>query len=291
MKHLPYIISLSLFAIFASCSNNDEPEYPAFMQPSVITTTDAKGLNQSFAYDDYGKIVDWSLKSNNPYYPEVYTAHYSYLGDNAIHIVSEESFGGHRRCFDETIHLVNGRASKSEGTFVSYIDGNVELKKSYRLEYEYDPSNHLNVVKHSEVVGIGDEIKGDGWNNPWTWENYYIWKDGLLIAFEDFHGKSTVYQTTKYDYSNEVVECPIVTPIVINNEHHSPLILQGVFGSYPRNYLVKALSVYDNKGNITFHRQYSYEFERARIIGYTESTGQNTVISNPVTYKVVWIEK
>lgn len=290
MKHLLHTFCALAFAFLTSCSNNDEPEYPIFMQPSTITTTDANGDNQSFLYDDYGRIVDWSLKPNNPDDATIYTAQYSYPNDNAIHIVSEESWLNQKRCYEETIQLINGRASKSEGTFSYYEEGNVILKKTYLLEYEYAPSNHLTVVKHAEVVGIGADIKDGAWEKPWSWENYLIWEDGNLKEFQDYQGKASVYETTKYDYSIEAVDYPVVIPMVINNAHHLPLFMQGVFGLNSVN-LVKSSSVTDDKGNISFERQYSYKFEQAHIVEYTQTNSYNTAISNPITYKVKWIDR
>ena len=75
---------MALFVILTSCSRNDEPDLPIFMQPSSIVTDDAKGDNQSFTYDDYGRIVSWSLKSNSTNDATSYIAHYSYSNDDAI---------------------------------------------------------------------------------------------------------------------------------------------------------------------------------------------------------------
>lgn len=287
MKHLPISIFLFAFAVLVSCSSNDEPEYPIFMQPSSITTTDTKGENQSFEYDDYGKVIGWMLKQNSPNDASIYTAQYSYQNNNTIHIVSEESWLNQKRCYEETIQLVNGRASKSEGTFIYTEDGNVVLKKTYRLEFEYDPSNHLTVVKHAEVVGIGEDIKVGAWDKAWAWENYLIWEDDNLKEFQDYQGKASVYQTTKYDYSIYAVEYPVVIPTVINCAHHLPLFMQGVFGMNSVN-LVKSSSVIDNKGNTTMSSQYSYEFDQARIIEYTET---HSYYPTPITYNVTWIER
>lgn len=287
MKHLFHSIFFCVFAVLVSCSSNDEPEYPIFMQPSSITTTDIKGGNQSIEYDDYGKVIGWTLKPNYPNDASIYTAQYSYQNNNTIHIVSEESWLNQKRCYDETIQLVNGRASKSEGTFIYTEDGNAVLKKTYRLEFEYDPSNHLTVVKHAEVVGIGENIKDGVWDKAWAWENYLIWEDDNLKEFQDYQGKASVYQTTKYEYSIYAVSYPIVMPMVINNAHHLPLFMQGVFGSHSVN-LVKSTSVLDNKGNITMSCQYSYEFDQARIIEYTETL---SCYPTPITYNVTWIER
>ncbi len=289
MKQLSFLSSIFIFFILASCSNED-PEYPVFMQPSSIQSLNADADNQTFEYDEYGRIVNWTQKRNNPSDATIYTAKYSYPNNNAIHVVSEESWLNQKRCYEETIQMVDCRASKSEGTFIYSEGDNVVLKKTYHLEYEYDSANHLTVVKHTEVVGIGEDIPDVAWNKPWSWENYLIWEDGNLKEFQDYYGNVSVYKTTKYDYSIEAVDYPVIMPMVINNAHHMPLFMQGVFGLNSVN-LVKSSSVIDNEGNITFSCQYTYKFEQARIVGYTQTYSFNTTFSNSVTYNVNWTER
>jgi hypothetical protein len=115
--------------------------------------------------------------------------------------------------------------------------------------------------------------------------NYLIWENGNLIEFQDYQGSSSTYQSTKYEYSENRVSYPVIIPLVINNAHHLPLYMQGVFGSNSVN-LVKSATSFDNNDNLYLTRQYSYEFEQDRISKYTE-----TVNSNPVTYTVNWSEK
>lgn len=289
MKHITNHVYLALFIILVSCSSNDEPNYPIFMQPSSIVTDDVNGDNQSFTYDNYGRIGSWSFKSNSTDGTS-YTAEFFYPNDKTIIISSEEYINGHKRCFEETIQLTNGRASKSEGTFISYVDGNPELRKTYHMEYEYDPLNHLTVVKHSEVVGIGDDISNNAWNKPLSWENYLIWDDGNLKEFQDYQANNTVTWTTRYEYSIYAVDYPVVIPMVINNAHHLPLFMQGVFGLNSVN-LVKSASLYDSAEKISLSRQYTYEFDQARIIEFTETTSYNIGSPISITYKVDWIEK
>lgn len=290
VRKLPSVVFLCVFSIIASCSGNDDPPYPVFMQQAAIVTSDVNGANQSFEYDDYGRIVEWSLTSNNPSGGSSYTAKFSYPDPNTIHIVSEEAWNDNKRCFDETIQMINGRAAKSEGTFMSYFLGNIEMTKTYRLEYEYDQSNHLAIVKHSEVIGIGNAIKSGAWDNPWSWENYLIWEEGNLKEFQDFQGHRSVYQTTRYNYSFDATDNTVIVPMVINSAHHLPLIMQGVFGLNSIN-LVDSSSVIDSMGNVILSRQFSYEIEQGRIIEYTETECRNEIISNPITYKVDWTEK
>ncbi len=279
-----------IFIILASCASNEEPDYPVFMQPLSIQSMDANGDNQTFEYDDYGRIVSWKCISNNPNASTSYSAHYSYPDENTIKVTAEELWLNQQRSFEETIRLKNGRASKSEGTFIFSLEGTPELQKTYRLEYDYLPSNHLNSVKHSEVVGIGGDIKNNAWDNAWKWENFLIWENGNLKEFQDYQGNSTVSQTNKYEYSIYAVAYPIVIPMVINNAHHFPLCMQGVFGLNSVN-LVKSVSTFDNNANLTLSLQYSYEFEQARISEYTQTLFSNSVFSNPVTYTVTWTEQ
>lgn len=289
MKNLFHSFCISALAMLASCSGNDSPEYPVYMQPSAITVIDGHGDTQTFDYDKYGRIVAWSLKSDESDNATTCIARYSYSNDISIHITSEEICNENKRCYEETIQLVKGRASESNGTFISYINGITELRKTYHLEFEYDPANHLTIVKHTEVVGIGDEIKDTEWNKPWTWENYLIWEDGNLREFEDYQGNSKPMQTIRYDYSMYAAEYPVVIPLIINNAHHSPLFMQGVFGLNSVN-LLKTESVSDNNGNIYLSHNYTYDFEQGRIIEFTKTTFYNASFSDAVTYKVNWID-
>ncbi len=290
MRCLGVIVCLLSLLIPASCSNNEGPDYHVFMQPSSINTTDADGDNQTFEYDEYGRIVRWTLKSNIADDQTSYTARFYYPDDKTIEVKSEELLNNQTRFFEESISLVNGRASKSEGTFISHINDNMEVHKTYRLEFSYDLSNHLNVVKHSEISGIGDEIENNAWDNSWTWENYLIWEDGNLKEFQDFSGNSTIYRTTKFEYSIYATGYPVIIPTVINSAHHLPLCMQGVFGPNSIN-LVKSASTFDNVGNMCLSRQYSYEFDQARIVEFTATTFTNSVFSNLISYKVNWTEK
>lgn len=287
MKYLLYIFSVLFFAICASCSNNDEPECQVFMQPASITSTDANGWNQTFEYDEYGRIVSWTQISNSTE-GFAYSAHFDYSDKNTIEVTSEEDFlNGDKRYYHETIQLINGRASKSEGTFIYEMNGNPILRKTYRLEFEYDNSNHLTVVNHCEVVGIGTDIREGAWDKAWTWENYLIWDGENLMTFQDYGGHTSVYRTTNYEYSTYASKYPLITPIIINNNHHTPLVMQGIFGSNSVN-LIKDSTILDEGGNMYLSRLYTYEFEDERIIEYTETTSYNTATSKSTTYSVNW---
>ncbi len=282
---LPYLI---FFFILASCSNNEEPEYSVFMQPLSIQSEDANANNQTFEYDDYGRIVSWKCATNSPNHPSFYTARYSYPDANTIRVTAEEVWLNQQRLVEESIQLHNGRATKSEGTFIYSVDGNRELQKTYRLAFDYLPTNHLNIVEHLEVVGIGDDIKDNAWDNAWKWVNYLIWENGNLKEYQDYQGSSKHYQSTKYEYLEDKASYPVIIPMVINNAHHMPLCMQGVFGPFSSN-LIHSASTFDFNSNLTLTRQYSYEFFQERISKYTE-TYNNSVLSNPILYSVTWTE-
>lgn len=299
MKKLSVLHLTVILVIFASCSSNEEPDYPVFMQPSSVQSTDANAYNQTFEYDDYGRIVSWKCTSNSLNAFTSYSAHYSYPDKNIIKVSSEEFRSIPQTGFEETIQyneiilLKNGRASNSEGTY-SYVihndDRTSQARKTYRLTFDYLQSNHLNTVEHLEVFGIGDEIEDNAWDNAWKWMNYLIWDKGNLKEYQDYQGHSTVYRSTKYEYSGDKVTYPVIIPMVINSAHHLALQMQGVFGLNSAN-LVKSISSFDNSNSLYLSRQYSYEFENARISKYIETLFTNSVISNPVTYTVNWTEK
>jgi len=287
MKILSFILGLLSLLIRSSCTSNDEPTPPVFMLPSSIDSNYASGEHQSFSYDEYGRIVDWALTYNHE---AIYTARYSYPDDNTILVNAKEILGDNERSLEETIQLINGRALKSEGTFVSMYKGYMELQKTYQLEFEYDPSNHLTVVKHLEVVGIGDDIKDSEWEKPWTWENYLIWEDGNLKEFQDYGGSSDIMKTTKFEYLDGVADYPIIIPFVINSAHHLPLFMQEIFGLNSKN-LVSIISEYDYAFKTNLQTQYTYEFDQSRVIGYVETHNFNTSHPVPISYKVYWTER
>ena len=299
MKKLSILQFISILFILSACSSKDEPDYPVYMQPSSIQSADIDANNQSFEYDDYGRIVSWSCTSNSPNDSTSYSAHYSYPDKNIIKVSAEEFRAFPQTGYEETIQLneiillKKGRASNSEGTYSAVISndaGTTLMQKTYRLTFDYLPSNHLNTVEYLEVFGIGDDIEDNAWDNAWRWENYLIWENGNLKEFQDCEGNPTPYLSIQYEYSEEQVSYPIVIPQVIKFAHHLPLIMHGVFGSNSVNLVKSALS-FDKNADLYLSRQYSYEFENARISKYTETLFTNSVIFNPVTYTVNWTEK
>ena len=299
MKKSSILHFIFILFILTSCSGHEEPDYPIFMQPSSIQSVDANADNQTFQYDDYGRIISWNCTSNSPNTLTSYSAHYSYPDENIIKVSAVEFRAFPKTGFEETIQhneiilLKKGRASNSEGTYSAVIhndDRTTQVRKTYRLKFEYLPSNHLNTIEHLEVFGIGDDIEDNAWDNAWRWMNYLIWENGNLKELQDCQGNTTSYLSTQYEYSEDKVSYPIVIPQVIKFAHHLPLIMKGVFGSNSVN-LVKSASSFDNNANLYLSRQYSYEFENARISKYTETLFTNSVIYNPVTYTVNWTEK
>lgn len=283
---------LLFFAIscltFVSCSENDEPEPQIYMMPASITSDDAEGTSQTFAYDSYGRIIKWTQKFED----DKIIACFSYPDKNTIVVKSTEFILDQERTFNETITLEKGRASKAEGTFVhDWKNGAGPFHKTYRLEFEYDNfTHHLTEVKHSEVVGIGENVTDTSWEKAWTYTNYLYWEDGNLKEYQIFQGHSSVQQTVKYDYSIYGVLYPIIIPPVINSYHHLPLFMQGIFGLNSKNF-VKRASYLDAAGNITRSCDYSYEFENGYVKSYAETYCNGEAISSPIIYQVTWTVK
>ena len=291
MKQLSILCTILIFLTLASCTSNEGPEYPAKMLPTSIQTQDANGDNQTFGYDDKGRIVSWNCISGSPNSTVSYSAHYSYTEGNTIKVRTEETVNElweeQHRVFEETIQLKNGRAAQAEGTFIYTIhsgERTSEMRKTYRLIFDYLPSNHLNTVEHFEVYGIVDEIND---NEAWRWKNQLVWENGNLKEFLDYQGNSTVDTFTKYEYSADKVANPLIMPMVTNRAHHLPLLMQGVFGANSVN-LVKSASWLDNKSNPYLSEEYSYEIENSRISKYTATRFINSAASEPVTYTVTW---
>ena len=286
MKSLYSKFYISLLAVLiVSCSEEDEPDYPTFMQPSSISTKSTDCRNQTFEYDQYGRITQWTNKVSE--HGSV-IAKYSYPAKNIIKVESEEISYNTIRLYTEMIELINNRASESEGTFIIKEDnGHETAHKSYRLKFEYDTANHLTIVKHSEIMGIGDEISSDAWNNSWDWENYLIWEDGNLKEYEDFNGSKYVYITNRFEYTSQTASYPIIYPNVINSSHHTPLLMQGIFGRNSYN-LLQSSSLYDKDDNLYLSTHYNYEIHDGIITNYSEKRLRNSVFTSPIYYTVNW---
>lgn len=288
MKLKAQTLYILLLSMITSCSNDSEPNFYVLMQPASITADAENGGNQIFEYNEYGKIVAWTLNYSDN---ESIIVRYSYPNGNTIKIESEEKSFDTRTYWTETIELLNGRALKSEGSFIRKQDDVIQIQKTYRLEFAYTPDHHLSIVRHSEVMGVGENVTADDWEKSWNWENYLIWANGNLKEYQDFSGNSVVYKTTKYEYLTYTVTYPVIVPVVINSLHHSPLFMQGVFGLNSSN-LLKSSSSFDKDGNLDLTRHYTYQFNDAALIDqYDEIISNNTAFSNSISYRIKWTDR
>lgn len=288
MKFLNYVMAVVSIGVCAGCDDKEDVA-EVFMQPASITTEYSHGTNQRFSYDDYGRITEWRSETG----PSRIVADYSYPQDGVIYVESSDENSPFKRIYTEKIYLENGRAVYSEGTFISITNSFYDIQKTYRLFYNYDAANHLVSVKHAEVMGIGDEIKDDAWDNAWEWENYYIWEDGNLTEYQDYEGNSYVRNDTEYAYYGDRLEYPVISPIDINCFHHKPLAMQGVFGSNPVNMLASVTTSYKDKwGNVNSSKtyKYTYQYDGNMISGYcfTKFYGYNADV--PILYNIEWTE-
>lgn len=286
MRHANILIAACALWLFTGCSDNDAPDYPVYMQPSSITSSNEGGSTQTFEYDDYGRIVRWTEYFDDN---DRVSARYSYPDANTI-VAESEVTGGDIRMYKETIVLDKGRAASSEGTFICRQEGNdgfrTTARKTYRLSFDYDWAGHLTVVKHSEVTGIGDDMPDNAWDNAWEWENYLIWDNGNLVEFQDKQGRPEVYSTTKYKYVASATDYPLIMPAsVINCYHHIPLLMKGVFGTNSTGLLSEATE-YDRDGNVTMSNAYDYRIEDGRIAGYTHTPSY----ASAAWYNVAWTD-
>lgn len=280
-----FFLLACLCIILASCSDNDEPKPQVYMMPSSIQSDDVNGSSQTFSYDSYGRIISWKQLFDG----DNVISTFSYPDNNTIVVKSTETILNQERTFNEIITLDKGRASKAEGNLVyDFKNGSGPMRKTYRLEFEYDNfTDHLTEVKHSEVMGIGEDVTDASWEKAWTWCDYLYWENGNLIEVQKYQGHSSVQKTIKYEYSSYGVLYPVIIPSVINSYHHLPLFMQGVFGLNSNNF-VSSATYLDAAGNITRSCDYIYEFENGYVKSYTETYCNGEAISSPITYNVTW---
>ena len=286
MRHAKILLSACALWLLTGCSENDAPDYPVYMQPSSVTSGDEGGGTQTFEYDDYGRIARWTEFFDDD---ERISARYSYPDANTI-VAESEVIGGDIRIYKETIVLDNGRATKSEGTFICKQKGNggfhTVARKTYRLAFGYDLAGHLTSVRHSEAMGIGDDMPVNAWDKAWEWENYLVWDNGNLVEFQDKQGRPEVTSTTKYKYVASATDYPLIMPAsIINCFHHIPLLMKGVFGANSTGLLSESTE-YDRDGNVTISNTYDYRIEDGRIVGYTHTPSYASAAS----YSVAWTD-
>lgn len=271
-----YYILLSL--IFVSCSN-DEPEAETFMQIASITKEDGS-VCQQFSYDSYGRIA--TCRSIYP--AETVTVEYEYVSDNQIRISTKDvNFDRNGiydlvRTYQDNLYLENGRAAYCEGIFCQTEQDKTTIEKKYRHEFSYTSGNLLNVVKWTEW-----NKKGDGWeeDNPWTWENYYYWKNGNLLKVEDFNGNSYPRFTYTINYT-DITGVQNVVPIPMGRYQYIPLQFKGIFGAQSVS-LISEVHRDDTLNGIT-STNYRYEFTGSRITKYQESYSNGM----EETFSVLW---
>lgn len=286
--HFSHLIFLFItFSAICSCSNNDEPEYRAeIWLPKSISTDHVLGYNQSFEYDEMGRIITY-ISGND-------TASYSYLNDDTIIIDSHSGRSYSYKKYKETLHLVNGKAAYSEG-IASHFESDHKQVKKYRLYYKYDESNHLITYTHSEHFRwYPDEtlIPENVWDNPWEWDNIIMWEDGNLIEFRDKQGSATSYFAFKYKYNDIASEHTLVVPVSLTGfSYHSPLMMQGIFGENSKNLISEFISHHSN-GEIITKTGYEYTISDGHIINYSETPSwiDSERYVPTITYDVCWMK-
>ncbi|MCM1490379.1 MAG: hypothetical protein NC095_06095 [Muribaculum sp.] len=290
MKQLHFshhIFLLITFSAICSCSNNDEPEYHAeILLPKSISTDHVLGYNQSFEYDDKGRVTTF-ISGND-------TTSYTYLNDDTIIIDTHpERFYSYQK-FKETLHLTNGKATCSEGV-ATYIESDRKQVKKYYLYYEYDDNNHLTSYTHSEPLRWYPDvtlIPEEAWNNPWEWDNIIMWEDGNIIEFRDKQGSATSYIAFKYKYNDIVSDHTLVVPVSLTGfSHHSPLMMQGLFGENSKNLISEVMSHHSN-GKIIAKTEYEYTISDGHIINYGETPSwiDSERYVPTINYDINWVE-
>lgn len=273
MKYSVHILMVGMLCLFVSCSGNDEPRDDSgedtmgseVMRIAAVTTDYKNGGDEMIQYDDYGRVCQWSCKYRNGDYV---VAKYSYPNANTIEVGTEEQYGWNGARTEETIHMKNGRAVRSEGLVARYSDSKMEFRQLYRVDFGYDGDDHLVSVTNSQVNWFGEDFDEDEWNHAWVWENNYVWNNGNLSEYQHRKENAGVHTTRRYKYLETGADGRELTgtPSILL-KHHSVLMGQGVFGRQSEC-LVSECSDYDRNGNVTEVYKYSYDIENNRIISF-----------------------
>lgn len=274
MKYFIYILLTLL--IFSSCSNNDEPTPEVYTQVSKITN--GSSITQTIIYDSFDQVTRYV----STVFEDEITATYSYPSDNLIKIHTEiiTNWGKNNsttRKYDEEVYLEKGLIAYCDGIFSTDEFGTI-IHKKFRQEFTYTADNHLNVVKWTQW-----NKKGDDWDyeSPWSWGNYYIWKNNNLVTIEDYLGNSSPTYTYNYTYSS-VSGIQNVIPLHFGMGQYYPLQLKGYLGLTSENLIAGKETIAPNAPIIK--AQYEYDIEQNKVIRYSET--RNGILTED--YSVSW---
>lgn len=284
IKHLLIVVA---FAFLQACSDDDtpkvDPDAPAAIMVSSIKADDDI---QDFAYSG-GRISKWSRDIEDI----TYNATFSYPTDNtvAIYCVSVEDVFLGKKCetvYDETLTLdAEGKAQNVSGIWKQTYD-NAVIKKKYAFEFIYSTDQRLERIKWTEW-----QRKGDGWaeDHPWTFENELVWKDGNLVKYVDYLGKSKPYLTIEYDYMPLSLKGKdiVVAPMMMVRPYYYPLQLAGMFGRISKDILSKQTYNYEDGTQFTY--KYSYDISQGSVDSTIEAYYLARDNHPETKYAVSWI--
>lgn len=253
---------LFLPLVIVACSE-DEPKHQIFMQISTIINA-SETISRQISYDSYGRVI--SYKSVSP--KESIVSEYVHVSDSLIKITTKYYYSGsitRSYTMQDDLHIENGRAVSCDGIFREQVQDELPVEKKYRHEFNYTLDNFLNTIKWTEWY-----IRGDNWEDyPWTWENYYYWREGNLEEIEDHLGQSSPTFTYSFKYT-DVVGLQNVVPIPMGRYQYFPLQLQGVFGSQPLNLISEISQIHYSDDVYNMSYKYKYEIVEDRIVNYQE---------------------
>lgn len=274
MKYLIPTLLISLALV--SCSDDDRPTPAA--RPQVSEITDGISTTQKIVYDADGRVTGYRVS----YTDQTIDCTYSYPSEGLIEIRTRAVTKGHLgepdvvREYTDELHTTGGRAAYCDGVF-SEIGAGYVFQKKYRHEFTYQPDNCLNVVICTEWNKQGDDWAYD---QPWAWENRYVWADGNLTRVEDGNDHNSPEYTFEYTYSQTLGVDNIVA-IHFDRYQYYPLQLAGILGTAPKNLIAGMIA--KHRGDTYLQETYTYDIREDRITAFTLT--RNT---HPATYTVLW---
>lgn len=278
MRHSTFIALLAAAFMTSGCENHENPDVPSRRQPVSILT--GNGHGQTFTYGTNGSLSQWREVTDT----DSITSTYSYPDASTIgmHTVYNSN---DIRVYDERIFLDAGRVTHIDGTWEVFDrSGNRIIAKAYALMITYDADNRAVSVKHSEMMGIGDDKSG----KPWEWTNTVTWEGNSPVEFADYQGNSTLARTVRYNYSAIQSPTPVALPD-FTYYHHFPLQMQGLFGVKPAYLMSESTTTTSMLGQTSVMRtEYDYECRDNYVDSYSRAITFDDGRCIVDTYHVDW---
>lgn len=220
---------------------------------AFIESEEDHQAHQVFKYNKDGLISEWNYNFTSTNI----TSSFEYNEDGSVITISSEEKSSLRMMFfNETLYLnPNGTACHAEGKVTLY-ESDYPLMKNYTVDFQYDSSNRLILIKISEKR---TDFTGREESYPLKWHVEIDWNGDNIEKYSEWYSTTSrlAYVAAYTYYDGDLPNYkPIQEPIL--RFFYIPLQYQGVLGQQSKS-LIKTKTASNPPGSDRV-KEYSYDF-------------------------------